>query len=86
MNNRSEHGIIQIILVIVVAIIILSYLGFSLRDIMEHDTTQENFSYIGELFKRLWNNIFKAPCLFIWHNILVPITNAILRAVGANTI
>lgn len=50
-NMNNENGLIKFGVKVLIAILILSYFGFSLRDLAEADTTQDNFGYLGEIFR-----------------------------------
>jgi hypothetical protein len=50
-NLNGENGLIKFGVKILIAILILSFFGFSIRDLVESDTTQDNFGYLGELFR-----------------------------------
>ena len=84
-----DRGIIRTIIIIVVALLILSYFGYNLRTIANSPTAHDNFSYVGEVLSNLWNNYLKTPTLFVW-NIFVnyiwsPIFNALLHGGGGGT-
>ena len=51
-NHRS--GLIRLILLIVIAILALSYFGINLRDIADSETGQSNFGYLKELSLKAW--------------------------------
>ncbi len=61
------------IVVIVVAILILSYFGFNLKAIAESDTSKSNFSYVWNFLTYVWEHFLVTPATFIWNTILVGI-------------
>jgi hypothetical protein len=52
-NNR---GLIHLILLIIIVIIILSYLGINIKSVIERETFKENFDYVWDKVKYVWNN------------------------------
>ncbi len=69
-NNR---GFVKLIILIVVILLVLGYLGFNLRDIINSQTFQENWDFIKEIAVKLWNSVLRAPVLFIWNFALKPL-------------
>ena len=59
------------IILIIIAIIVLSFFGFDLRSIVEADQTQDNLRYVWGLLVSLWENVLKRPILFFWQNIFI---------------
>ncbi|MFA6416034.1 MAG: hypothetical protein WCW56_00930 [Candidatus Paceibacterota bacterium] len=50
----KQKGIIKLIIIIVIAILILSYLGVSIKNVAESEVGKSNFGYIGGLIANLW--------------------------------
>lgn len=53
--KQQSRGFIHIILAVVVIVLILTFLRFDLRSLIESDTGQSNFGYLWELLVRLWH-------------------------------
>ncbi len=64
---RDQRGLIKTVVIIVIALLILSYFGFSLRNLVNQPTTQDNFSYAGSVVMNVWNNYLKTPATYIWN-------------------
>ncbi len=54
---QRQQGLIGIILLIIIALIILGYFGFSARTIVESPQVQENLGYFWDMVKTLFNQI-----------------------------
>lgn len=67
---RTQQGLIQWIILIVIAVLILSYFGISLREVGEDETTQDNFSFITEWLSVIWQDYLREPAIWIWENII----------------
>lgn len=65
-SPQRKKGLIRMIILIVIAIIIVSILGFDIRTAIEHPQTQENFSYIAQLFIDLWENYLADIWSVVW--------------------
>ncbi len=67
LRTPTNRGLVKMIIVIVIALLILSYFGFNLRNIANSPTTQDNFSYVWGLIVHVWNDYLKTPAVFIWN-------------------
>ncbi len=70
-NTSGERGFIRTIIIIVVALLILSYFGFNIRTIVNSPTGKDNFTYTQEIMISTWNNILKKPVTYLWNDIFV---------------
>ncbi len=68
---QKNKGLIKMIIVIVIALIILGYFGFSVKDIFESNTVQTNLQYVWGFIKTFWNNYLAAPVIFVWDKFVV---------------
>jgi hypothetical protein len=85
-NGKSDQGgLVKMVIVIIIAILIISYFGFNIQKIAESDTSKSNFSYVWSLVVWVWEYILKGPVMWVWNNIVVAILwNDILRQALAN--
>jgi len=68
---KTNKGLVKIIIIIIIGIVILSYFGFNIREIVEDPTTQNNLTYVWGLAVSFWENFLKAPIMYLWQNIFV---------------
>ncbi len=68
-NNQS--GLIKMILIIIIAIIVLSYFGFNLREIVESPETQGNLGYVWGLVVHVWDSYLVGPVSYLWNDIFI---------------
>ena len=59
-------GLIKMIIILVIALLILSYFGFNLQNIVNSPTTQSNFSYVWNQLVSLWDNYLQVPATYLW--------------------
>jgi hypothetical protein len=65
-QTHSNKGLIRTIVLVVIALLILSYFGFNLRNLADSPTTQDNFHYALNFVVDIWNNYLKAPVMYVW--------------------
>ena len=80
MNRSRRRGFIKIILVIIIAVLALSYFGISLRDITESKVGQDNLSFlkdigtnIWEFCQDVWRDYLREPVMSVWDFIMAGI-------------
>ena len=66
-----NQGFIRTVIIIVVALLILSYFGFNIRDIVNSPAGRDNFSYTQEIMIKVWNNYLKKPVTYLWNDIFL---------------
>lgn len=66
----KRGGFIKLILLIVIALIVLGFFGYNLKDIVDSPTVRENLAYVWELLVKLWN-LLLAPLTWVWENIVI---------------
>ena len=71
MKINKKSGLIQFILVIVIAVAILGYLGIDLKTFAESEGVRKNVSYTISAGKSLWSNHLKQPALAAWNAVAV---------------
>lgn len=69
----ENRGFIKIILIIIVALLVLSYFGFSLRDLINRPVTQDNFGYVATTTVTFWDKYLKNPASYIWNDIFIDV-------------
>ena len=70
-HPRTKQGLIRTIVVLVIAVIIISVLGFDIRASVENPQTQANFSFLGQFIADIWNTYLAEYWAIIW-NIVGP--------------
>jgi hypothetical protein len=70
---KKNRGFIKVVLIIIIALVILSYFGIDIKKTVESPTTQDNISYIKETSTNVWNTVLKAQVISVWENILAPL-------------
>lgn len=76
MNNpikkrEPSRGLIRTIILIVIALLVLSYFGLNIRSIVNSPAGQENFSYVQELMIKAWDGYLKKPVTYLWNDIFL---------------
>ena len=75
MKNKTtrEGGLIRTIVIIIIAILIISYFGINIRTLVTSPTTQDNVSYVTAAAMSLWNNFLKVPVMYVWNELVVKV-------------
>jgi len=68
---NKKSGFIKFIIIIIIAIIILSYFGFDLRAIVEAPTTQGNIGYVWGGVVYVWQNWLQRPASYLWNDVFI---------------
>lgn len=59
------------IILIVIALIVLGYLGYDVRTIINSEPVQKNLQYGKELALTIWYSYLEKPALYFWNNIFL---------------
>jgi hypothetical protein len=70
-SKSREGGLIKAILLIVIALIVLGFFGYNLRDIIASPAVQDNLAYAWGLVVKLWDMVLATPARWIWDNIII---------------
>jgi len=70
-HQNKKQGIIKTIVIVLIAVIILSMLGFDLQKIVASDLVQKNFAYLRDAATALWNSYLATPFRFFWDSVVV---------------
>jgi len=66
--NKSA-GFIKMILVIVIALIVLGFFGYNIKDIVNSPTVHNNLVYVWGIVVYLWKTFIVVPALWLWDKI-----------------
>jgi hypothetical protein len=64
--TAGQGGFIKWIIIIVVALLALSYFGINLRQLVNQPTTQDNVSYVASTTVTVWDKYLKIPATYAW--------------------
>lgn len=67
----GERGFLRLIIIIIVALLVISYFGINIRQVVESPTTKDNFAYTATTTVSVWNNYLKTPVTYVWDKIFV---------------
>jgi hypothetical protein len=73
MNSHipRNRGLIGWIVIIVLALLILSFYGFSLRNLVNNPVTQDNFGYVATTTVSFWDKYLKKPADYLWNGVFI---------------
>ncbi|MGC9605683.1 MAG: hypothetical protein ABSF56_02945 [Minisyncoccia bacterium] len=67
----GNRGLIKMILIVVIALLILSYFNINLRQLVNAPTTQDNVSYVASSTVTIWDSYLKVPATYLWNNVFI---------------
>ena len=75
---KNQQGFIGLLLLVIVALIILSYFRINIKNIIESETGKENFGYVWAILQKIWDfvegiwlNYLSTPVMFVWNELFV---------------
>ena len=70
-EHNTNSGIIRLIILIVIAVLILSYFNIDIKSTVEKPQTQQNVGYVKGVALNVWNNYLSKPVKYFWNNIFI---------------
>ena len=68
---NSQSGFAKLIILIIIAILVLSFFGFNLKSIVESPTSKENFSYAWGWVTFVWDHYLSRPLTYLWNDVFI---------------
>jgi hypothetical protein len=68
---QNNKGFIKWIIIIVVALLVLSYYGFSLRTLVSSPVTQDNIHYVATTTVSVWQKYLARPATYIYKDVFL---------------
>ncbi len=78
--KNNKFGFIGIIVLVIIAILLLSYFGFDLKKIFTSEAVNNNFSYVWGIVKTVWADYLARPWNFIWNEAFKPLLEIMWKA------
>ena len=69
MAMKGDRGFIKLILLIVIALVVLGFFGYNLRDIINSPSVHDNLAYVWDLVVRFWNTFLAQPFAWLWDKV-----------------
>lgn len=69
--HQDQRGLINWIIIIIIAIVVLSYFGFDIRAIVEDDDTQNNIGYVWGGVVYVWEHYLMGPLGYLWNDVFI---------------
>jgi hypothetical protein len=61
MKINRQRGIVRTIIIIVIALLVISYFGINLQQVATSPTSESNFSYVWNGVVYVWDTYLKTP-------------------------
>lgn len=69
--RRNNGGLVKFVILIVIAILVLSYFSIDLKGVVESPQAQSNFGYVGAWIQFVWREYLSRPVLYFWNDIFL---------------
>lgn len=63
---NKQGGLIKLIIIIIIAILVLSWFGVDIKEFITSDQVQKNLSYVWGFITDTWTNYLAAPAQKLW--------------------
>ena len=67
---------IKWIIILIILILVLSYFGINIQQVVNSPTSQSNISYVWSGVTYVWNNYLSVPFTYLWNNVGQTLWNA----------
>jgi len=67
----KNKGFVKTIILVVIALIILGYFGYDIKDIINSEKVKGNLNYVWGFVKTFWNNYLEAPVMLVWDKFII---------------
>ncbi len=72
---------IKWIIIFIILILVLSYFGINIQQVVNSPTGQSNISYVLNGATYVWNNYLSAPFNYIWNTVGQTLWNAFTQGI-----
>ena len=69
--KQRNRGLIGIILIIIIALLVISYFNINLQTVVQKPTTQQNFTYVASTSTSFWNTYLQKPASYLWNTVFI---------------
>jgi uncharacterized membrane protein len=72
-KTKAKQGFVKMVILLIIALLVLSYLGIDLKSTVESQQNKQNFSYVWGYTSAFWDKYCAGPAAWIWQNIIIDI-------------
>ena len=62
---------LKLIIFIIIIIAVLSYFNFDVKKFFESDLVRNNFGYVWNFVKYVWENYLARPARYLWNDVFI---------------
>ncbi len=66
MKINKQRGIVRTVILIIIALLVVSYFGINLRQLATSPTSESNFSYVWGSVTYVWDTYLKTPATEVY--------------------
>ncbi len=68
----QNRGLVKAIVLVIAGLLLMAYLGFNLRSIVESKTFTDNLEFIKNLAITIWENYLRDVSIYVYEKIILP--------------
>jgi hypothetical protein len=69
--RQTNKGIIGLLVLLIIALLSISYFGISLKGIVDSPTGQSNFGYVRDLSVGIWSHYLEKPATYLYNDVFI---------------
>lgn len=70
-QSKAGLSLIKMLIIIAIGIVILSYIGFDIKRVIESDQNKQNFGYVKAVVVTIWERYLERPAVYIFNDIFL---------------
>lgn len=70
---EQNKGFIRAVLIIILALVVLSYFGFDGEEVIKSERVQDALNATGRFLSIVWHDFIVRPVLWIWNEVFIDI-------------
>lgn len=68
----QNRGLVKAFILVAGGLLLMAYLGFNLRSIVESQTFIDNLEFLKNLLLVIWENYLRDPFIFVYAKVILP--------------
>jgi len=70
-QSKAGLSLIKMLIIIDIGRVILSYIGFDIKRVIESDQNKQNFGYVKAVIVTVWERYLERPVVYVFHDIFL---------------
>lgn len=70
-KKKGDRGFVKLAVIVLIGLLVISYMGISVKDVVESPAGQSNFQYIKDISVAVWERYFEKPLTYFYREIWI---------------